>query len=207
MITGGKMATPRNQPGLSTRKVLESALLIGISLVLNEIAKFNSTWIYGGSVTLGSMVPLVMLSWRWGTRQGLFSAFVFSLLQMFLGMKNVMYGQNVLQMALIALLDYVLAYTVIGLAAAPRKLIRNDMIALGAGIVMVCALRFLCHFFSGWLIWNALWPNDKGLSGVAYSLLYNGGYMLPETLIALVIALLLFVPLKGFWLGEDIAAA
>jgi len=99
--------------------------------VLNEIARFNSTWIYGGSVTLGSMIPLVMLCWRWGTRQGLFSAFVFSLLQLFLGMKNVMYGRNVLQMALIALLDYVLAYTVIGLAAAPRRIIKNELVALG----------------------------------------------------------------------------
>ncbi|HOQ64304.1 MAG TPA: energy-coupled thiamine transporter ThiT, partial [Clostridia bacterium] len=78
------MKTCKNRPALATRKVLESALLIGVSLVLNEIARFNSTWIYGGSVTLGSMIPLVMLCWRWGTRQGLFSAFVFSLLQLFL---------------------------------------------------------------------------------------------------------------------------
>ncbi len=197
------MKTCKNRPALATRKVLESALLIGVSLVLNEIARFNSTWIYGGSVTLGSMIPLVMLCWRWGTRQGLFSAFVFSLLQLFLGMKNVMYGRNVLQMALIALLDYVLAYTVIGLAAAPRRIIKNELVALGAGIVMVCALRFLCHFISGWLIWNALWPNDKGLSGMVYSLLYNGGYMLPETLIALVIGILLFMPLRRFWPGAD----
>jgi thiamine transporter len=197
------MKTCKNRPALATRKVLESALLIGVSLVLNEIARFNSTWIYGGSVTLGSMIPLVMLCWRWGTRQGLFSAFVFSLLQLFLGMKNVMYGRNVLQMALIALLDYVLAYTVIGLAAAPRRIIKNELVALGAGIVMVCALRFLCHFISGWLIWNALWPNDKGLSGMVYSMLYNGGYMLPETLIALVIGILLFMPLRRFWLGAD----
>ena len=197
------MKTCKNRPALATRKVLESALLIGVSLVLNEIARFNSTWIYGGSVTVGSMIPLVMLCWRWGTRQGLFSAFVFSLLQLFLGMKNVMYGRNVLQMALIALLDYVLAYTVIGLAAAPRRIIKNELVALGAGIVMVCALRFLCHFISGWLIWNALWPNDKGLSGMVYSLLYNGGYMLPETLIALVIGILLFMPLRRFWLGAD----
>ena len=197
------MKTCKNRPALATRKVLESALLIGVSLVLNEIARFNSTWIYGGSVTLGSMIPLVMLCWRWGTRQGLFSAFVFSVLQMFLGMKNVMYGRNVLQMALIALLDYVLAYTVIGLAAAPRRIIKNELVALGAGIVVVCALRFLCHFISGWLIWNALWPNDKGLSGMVYSLLYNGGYMLPETLIALVIGILLFMPLRRFWLGAD----
>lgn len=198
------MTNSRNQSALSTGMMLESAILVGIALVLNEVAKFNSTWIYGGSVTLGSIIPLVMIAWRWGTRQGLFSALVFSLLQMFLGFKNVMYGQNFLQMALIALLDYILAFTVIGLAAVFRSRVKNKMLALGAGVVLVCALRFLCHFLSGWLIWDALWPNDKGLSGIYYSLLYNGGYMLPETLIALVIALALFVPLRRYWLAEDL---
>ena len=199
------MKTCKNRPALATRKVLESALLIGVSLVLNEIARFNSTWIYGGSVTLGSMIPLVMLCWRWGTRQGLLSALVFSLLQMFLGFKNVMYGQNALQMIFIALLDYIVAYTVIGLAGVFRNTFKNKMLALRAGVVLVCALRFLCHFISGWLIWDALWPNDKGLSGAIYSLIYNGGYLLPDVLIALALGLLLFLPLKEFWLGEDLA--
>ncbi|NLW20903.1 MAG: energy-coupled thiamine transporter ThiT [Clostridiales bacterium] len=199
--------TTRNSASLGTRKMLESAILIGIALVLNEFAKFNSTWIYGGSVTLGSIIPLVLISWRWGTRQGLFSALVFSILQMFLGLKNVMYGQNALQMIFIALLDYIVAFTVIGLAGIFRKRLINKLLALGLGVVLVCVLRFLCHFISGWLIWDALWPNDKGLSGMAYSLLYNGGYMLPETLIALAISLLLYVPLKRYWLGEDLVKA
>jgi len=187
--------------------MLESAILIGIAMVLSEFAKFSSTWLFGGSVTLGSIVPLVLISWRWGTRQGLFSAFVFSLLQMFVGFKNVTYGQTVFQMVLIALLDYVVAFTVVGLAAVFRKAAKNQLVALGGGILLVSALRFLCHFVSGWMIWDALWPNDKGLSGAAYSLIYNGGYMLPETLVALVIALLLFVPLRRYWLGEDLTEA
>lgn len=200
------MSTARTSSSLTTRRMLESAILIGIALVLNEFAKFSSTWIYGGSVTLGSIIPLVLISWRWGTRQGLFSALVFSLLQMFLGFKNVMYGQTVFQMVFIALLDYIVAYTVIGLAAVLRRPLKNDFLALGAGVVLVCALRFLCHFVSGWLIWDALWPNEQGLSGLVYSLAYNGGYMLPETLIAVAIALALFVPLKKYWLGEDLPA-
>ena len=196
--------TQRSQSSLATRKMLESAILIGVSLVLNEFATFKAPWAFGGSVTLGSILPLVLIAWRWGTAQGLFSAFVFALLQMFIGFKNVTYGQNVLQMFFIAFLDYVLAYTVIGLAAVFKDRVKNHLVALGGGILLVCALRFLCHFLSGWLIWDALWPNDKGLSGIYYSLLYNGGYMLPETLIALVIALALFVPLRRYWLAEDL---
>lgn len=190
--------------GFSTRKMLESAILIGISLVLNEFVTFKAPWAFGGSVTLGSILPLVLISWRWGIRQGLFSAFVFSLLQMFIGFKNVTYGQNVLQMFFIAFLDYILAYTVVGFAGILKNRLKNHLLALGGGIVQVCLLRFICHFFSGWLIWDALWPNAEGLYGAVYSLIYNGGYMLPETLISLVIGLLLFLPLKRFWLGEDL---
>ncbi|NLM86964.1 MAG: energy-coupled thiamine transporter ThiT [Clostridiales bacterium] len=199
--------TQRSQSSLATRKMLESAILIGVSLVLNEFATFKAPWAFGGSVTLGSILPLVLIAWRWGTAQGLFSAFVFALLQMFIGFMNVTYGQNVLQMFFIAFLDYVLAYTVIGLAAVFKDRLKNHLVALGGGILLVCALRFLCHFASGWLIWDALWPNEQGLAAPLYSLIYNGGYMLPETLIALVIGLLLFMPLKRFWLGEDIRGA
>jgi len=199
--------TQRSQSSLATRKMLESAILIGVSLVLNEFVTFKAPWAFGGSVTLGSILPLVLIAWRWGTAQGLFSAFVFALLQMFIGFKNVTYGQNVLQMFFIAFLDYVLAYTVIGLAAVFKDRVKNHLVALGGGILLVCALRFLCHFASGWLIWDALWPNEQGLAAPLYSLIYNGGYMLPETLIALVIGLLLFMPLKRFWLGEDIRGA
>ena len=196
-----------SQSSLASRKMLESAILIGVSLVLNEFATFKAPWAFGGSVTLGSILPLVLIAWRWGTAQGLFSAFVFALLQMFIGFMNVTYGQNVLQMFFIAFLDYVLAYTVIGLAAVFKDRVKNHLVALGGGILLVCALRFLCHFASGWLIWDALWPNEQGLAAPLYSLIYNGGYMLPETLIALVIGLLLFMPLKRFWLGEDIRGA
>jgi thiamine transporter len=197
--------TSVSRVSLTTRRLVESAILIGISLLLNEFATFKAPWAFGGSVTLGSMVPLVLISWRWGIGQGVFNALVFSLLQMFIGIKNVTYGQTVFQMVSIALLDYVVAYSVIGLGGIFRKIIRNPLLALTCGIVLVCALRFVCHFFSGWMIWDALWPNEQGLAAPLYSLIYNGGYMLPETLIALLVAALSFAPLKRFWLGEDLA--
>ncbi len=190
---------------LTTRRMVESAILIAIATVLNEFAAFKAPWAFGGSVTLGSMLPLVLISWRWGTLQGLFSAFIFALLQLIMGFNNVAYGQNVFQMVAIALLDYILAYTAYGLARVFRGRLKSDIAALASGIVLVGALRFICHFLSGWMIWDALWPNDQGLSGAVYSLIYNGGYILPDVFIALVAGLLLFAPMKRFWLGEDIA--
>ncbi|NLD34073.1 MAG: energy-coupled thiamine transporter ThiT [Clostridiales bacterium] len=199
------MTTANRRTDMTTRMLVESAVLIGIATVLNEFIAFKAPWAFGGSVTLGSMLPLVLISWRWGTRQGLFSAFVFALLQMMIGFSNVTYGQNITQMVGIALLDYVLAYTSYGLARVFRGKIKNDAVALGAGIVLVGALRFVCHFLSGWMIWDALWPNEHGLSGAVYSLIYNGGYIVPDVFIAVVAGLLLFVPMRRYWLGEDVA--
>lgn len=189
---------------ITTQRLLESAIMIGIATVINEFITFKAPWAFGGSVTLGSMIPLVLITWRWGSRQGLFTALVFAIMQMIIGVKNVAYGQNAFQVVAIALLDYIVAYTVIGLSGLFKNRVKNQPLALGAGILLACILRFLCHFVSGWLIWDALWPNSEGLSGAVYSLVYNGGYMLPETGIAVFIGLLLFVPLKRFWLGEDI---
>lgn len=189
---------------LTIRMMVESAILIGIATVLNEFIKMDAPWAFGGSITLGSMLPLILIAWRWGTRQGLFSSLVFALMQLLIGVKNVSYGQTALQMLAIAFLDYIIAYSVYGLGGIFKDRISNKMAALASGIVLVGVLRFICHFVSGWMIWDALWPNDKGLSGAVYSLIYNGGYMLPEVLVALAAGLLLFVPLKKYWLGEDL---
>jgi len=197
------MSAPRRQ--LAIRKLVESAIFIGIATVLNEFIKVDAPWAFGGSITLGSMLPLVLVAWRWGIRQGLFSAFVFSLIQLLLGIRNVTYGQNAFQMLAIALLDYIVAYSAYSLGGLLKHRMNSKPLALALGIVLAGALRFLCHFASGWMIWNALWPNEQGLPGAMYSLIYNGGYMLPEVIVAVAIGLLLYAPLKKYWLGEDIA--
>lgn len=201
------MTTTAKSAGRTTRMLVESAILIAIATVLNEFVAFKAPWAFGGSVTLGSMLPLVLISWRWGLRQGLFSAFIFALLQMMIGFSNVTYGRTLFQMIGIALLDYVLAYTAYGLAGIFRGRVKNNLAALAAGIVLVGALRFVCSFLSGWMIWDALWPNEQGLSGALYSLIYNGGYILPDVFIAATAGLLLFAPMKRYWLGLDIAGA
>lgn len=189
---------------LTTRRMVESAILIAIGTVLSVLS-FQGPWALGGSITICSMLPLVFIAWRHGTRWGLFSAFVYALLQMFLGLKNVGYGRNPGEMLLIALLDYVLAFTAIGLSAMFKGRVKDNRLAVVLGIVVTFALRFLCHFLSGWLIWEALWPNELGYAAPMWSLLYNGSYMLPETLITAVVAFASFGPLKRYWLGEDLA--
>lgn len=191
---------------LTTRRMVESAILIAIGTVLS-ILSFQGPWALGGSITICSMLPLVFIAQRHGSKWGVFSAFIYALLQMMLGFKNVGYGRNILEMVLIALLDYILAFSVIGLAGVFNKRFSQHRTALMVGIAVTFFARFLFHFVSGWLIWEALWPNELAWSSPLWSLVYNGSYMLPETLITLLVAWISYTPMKRYWLGEDLGRA
>ena len=170
----------------TTRRLVESALMIAVGTVLS-VLKVDSLWAFGGGLTIGSMVPLVLISHRWGIKWGTFTAFVYSLLQLILGMDNIQYATSVGMAIAILLLDYVIAYTVIGLAA----MFGSSRPGIIGGVVVTLGIRFLCHFLSGWMIWDALFPNELGMTSAVYSLWYNGSYMLPEILITAVLACIL----------------
>ncbi len=181
---------------IDTKRLAESALMIAIGTVLSLI-KLDMP--FGGGVTLCSMLPLVMISHRYGWKWGTFTAFVYSLLQLLLGIDNVQYATSVGMAIAIILLDYVIAYTVIGIASVFDGTMKNGRASLAAGIVVTFMARLACHFVSGWLIWDALWPNELGLAAPVYSFYYNGTYMLAETLITCVLALLLYKPLGRYF--------
>ena len=170
----------------TTRRLVESAQMIAVGTVLS-VLKVDSLWAFGGGLTIGSMVPLVLISHRWGIKWGTFTAFVYSLLQLILGMDNIQYATSVGMAIAIILLDYVIAYTVIGLAA----MFGSSRPGIIGGVVVTLGIRFLCHFLSGWMIWDALFPNELGMASAVYSLWYNGSYMLPEILITAVLACIL----------------
>lgn len=189
--------------GYKLRRLTESAILLAIATVLS-LFQFTGPWVLGGSLTVCSMLPIVMIAHRYGTRWGVLSAFTFSMLQLLLGLKNVQYAPDAMTAAAIIVLDYVLAFSVLGFAASFNPLIRNRRVAIVVGIAVTFFGRFLCHFISGVLIWEVLWPNALGWAPMVWSLAYNGSYMLPEAIITGVVAFLLYHPLQKFWLGEDL---
>lgn len=192
--------------GKSTRRLVESAVMIAIGTVLSMFP-FSAPWAFGGGVTICSMLPLVIIAHRYGTKWGLFTAFVYSVLQLILGVSNVQFaaGYGFVLAVGVLLLDYILAFTVIGLSACFNGVIKNHLASIVVGIVFTFALRFVCHFLSGWIIWGVITPNEMGLVAPLYSLIYNGGYMLPETIITALVAVLTYKPLKRYWLAEDLA--
>ena len=105
-------------------------------------------------------------------------------------------------------LDYLLAFTVLGLAGILRHKIQNDPLAFTLGCLIAMLARYIASILSGWLLWAqfmevsymqelvaAFFPTLGSLTGnqlaVIYSICYNGSYMIPEILITCVAAFLL----------------
>ena len=175
------------------RILVECAMLIAIGTVLANIKLF--TMPNGGSITLVSMLPLILVSYRHGVRWGIFTGFVNSLLQMMLGWWAPPAGTFLAFFGMI-LLDYVLAFTALGLAEFFAKPFGGSRKPLGAamGVVAVCFIRFCCAFLSGFLIWGSIAAD--GMGAVLYSLQYNLSYLLPETVLttAVMVALVRCAP-------------
>ena len=173
-----------------TFRLVFSALMVAIGTVLS-LFSFSGFWVYGGSVTFCSMLPLVIVSYRYGWKWGVFTSLVYGLVQMVLGMQNVVYGPNWYTVLAIALLDYIVAFGVIGFSSVFDGHVKNESLGLVLGVALAMLLRLLCHFISGWVIWDAMWPNEMGLASPVYSILYNGSFMLPEAIITAVVAVIL----------------
>lgn len=145
----------------------EAGIMIAAAQLLSYIALFKAP--YGGTVTAGCMLPIVLLAVRRGPGWGFGAGLVFGILQQFLG--GTFYTIPSL------FLDYLLAYAVLGVAAFFGKL----PLGLVWGGFAAGFCRFFVHFLAGIILWASYAP--EGMPAALYSLLYNGGYMLPETII------------------------
>ncbi len=173
------------------RTLCECALMIALAVGLSYIVLIRMP--FDGTVTAFSMLPICLISVRHGIKWGLGSAFCYSWFQI---LQGGVFGYGLTPGMLIAslFLDYILAFTVLGLAGLFR---RKGIPGMVCGIVMVCVLRFLVHFVSGVVLWanyeqfmafGVEWINRP----VLYSICYNGAYMLPETVLTVIGAVLLF---------------
>ena len=178
-----------------TKILVEGAVMVALATVLSYIRIFRLPW--GGSITLLSMLPIVLFSIRRGLGAGLTVSFVFSLVQFTQGVVDGIFGWGLTPGMLIAciLLDYIMAFTVLGLAGIFRK---KGFAGWIGGIALAVVLRFVCHFLSGVVVWKSfgeLWNGFSTDNTFLYSFLYNGSYMLPELIFTLIGAIaLLKVP-------------
>lgn len=174
-----------------TRALVESAVMVALSAVLSMIKVWEMP--LGGSITLLSMLPVMLISIRHGIGWGLGAGFVYSFTQILTGG---VFGWGLTPAVLIGalLLDYMLAFTVLGVAGIFSK---KGSAGILCGVTLSCVLRFLCHFLSGVILWTnfekfELFGNIIAGNPYLYSLCYNGFYMLPETVITLIGAFIIF---------------
>ena len=157
----------------------ESAVMIAFATVLSIVKIVDMP--YGGSVTACSMLPLLIIAYRYGTKWGLLTSFTYGVIQMFLGMDNLSYATSFWAAIAIILLDYFVAFVVLGLGGLFRKITKTQGQALCAASVVTGFLRYLCHTISGCTVWAGMALPTK--DALIYSLSYNLTYMLPEIIV------------------------
>ena len=177
-----------------TRALTEGAILVALATALSYVKFFELP--NGGSVCIG-MVPILIYCIRWGWKDGFLATFAMGLLQLIF---DGAYAWGPWSM----LLDYLLAYGVLGVAGFFWK--RKS--GLFTGTVVACICRFIIHFISGITIYAIVAPtelfNMTFTSPWMYSLAYNGSYMAIDMALCLVVFGLLYKPLKRYFLGADI---
>lgn len=166
----------------NVKRLVVSAMFIAISIALNELLKFDLTFIQGGSVTAFSMVPLALIGWTWGAKWGFTCGAIMGIMDMLIGgLANFSWVSGILAYMTLILFDYVIAYGCAGLVGITRNKIKNPTIAIGLGAGIACFLRFICHFLTGVTIWADYSENITAV--IIGSITYNGAYMLPELII------------------------
>ncbi len=177
-------------------KLCESAIMIALATVLSLL---QIEWPYGGSITVCSMLPVLVIGYRYTPAWGFLTGIVYGLIQMVFGLSNFSYATSWVAVITILFLDYLIAYGVVGVSGFFKK-IKNQALGLGLAALTAGALRFVCHFLSGITVWAGFAPDSDT---VLYSLTYNGAYMLPETVILIIGAVIvgLLIDLRSSKLG------
>jgi thiamine transporter len=158
--------------------MLKCSMLIAISVILGKI--FALKMPYGGSINL-SPIPIIISSFMFGLSWGVYTGFTYSIVKIILGFRTPPIT-NLLSTIAVFFLDYVIPYTSLGFSSIFKV---KGKTAVYLGIISVMIIRLLSTTISGIIIWgNLLWPD---LNIIAYSLIYNSIYILPETILSLAI--------------------
>ena len=162
----------RGANSLSRRTLAQVAMAVALAMVLHQLKIYRLP--QGGSITAGSMVPLLLVAWAYGPWAGMLAGLVF-------GMMTLMIGGYVVHPAQ-GILDYPLAYIALGVAGFFPKH------QFFGGAMGLCG-RFFCHFLAGIVFFSQYaWV---GWSPWIYSLALNGLFIFLEGGLCLLIVRLL----------------
>ena len=176
LIGGGILyAMTRKQKGWSIRMIANAALCIALAFLLSYIRLYRMP--LGGSVTPASMLPLFLFAYAYGVVPGLTAGLAYGVFQF-------IQGGYVLSPVQV-ILEYPLAFALLGLAGVAHG--SDSLLRFLGGAALGAFGRFFCAFLAGVVFWGK--PEDYAGSVVLYSIVYNGAYMLPDTLLCMAVAL------------------
>ncbi len=217
-----------------TNKMVISAMMVALGTILSLFKLYELP--FGGTVTVASMVPVVLVAYIYGTKWGLFTSFIYSLLQLVCGIATGIVSrmflpgdeQMVFSVAIsICIFDYVLAYLALGFGGIFKNKLKHKSAEIALGVVVALSLRWVMHIISGYIFYGAwaewFFADSTGLAQIGfmkgfcswvmanmsgkglalfYSVVYNGAYMLPEIIITVLLAPLVYGALKRGNLAE-----
>ena len=163
-----------------SRAVAYAGVCVAMSFALSYIKLWDMP--AGGSITLVSLLPLMLYSYIFGVKRGVFVGFIYGILQSVQDPWIIHPAQF--------FLDYPIAFACVGFAGLfkrlPLKKLPQVKFALGA--VLAGVFRFVCHVLSGAFAFEAY---AEGQNALAYSLVYNLYVFIDATLVIVVGVLLL----------------
>lgn len=187
----------------NTKKLVESAILIAIATILSMIKIIDFPW--GGGITIFAMLPMIMLSYKYGMKWGFVCASAFALIQLAIGVATNSFGLELLPLIIMLILDYIVAYMALALGGAFRNKFKSALPALICGAIVAVCGRYIVHMISGaifygsyaeWFfkesgfnttIGQAIMDTVSGATlGIVYSIILNGITMVCELAITIV---------------------
>ncbi|GAB3064279.1 energy-coupled thiamine transporter ThiT [Virgibacillus ainsalahensis] len=179
---------------MSSRKILfliEVAIFSALALLLDIIPGLSfKIWAMGGSVSF-AMIPIFIVAFRWGLKGGLLSGFLWGILQVAVGTGYILHPVQ-------GLIDYGLAFTVLGLSGIFANQIQEAVKGgrtkaylsyITGGVLLGTTLRFTAHYIAGIVFFGSA---VEGQPAWLYSLLYNTSYMFPSFILCTLIVFFLF---------------
>lgn len=156
----------------NARMITHIAIALALSTILNifKIYRFPQ----GGSLTLGCMVPILIIAFAYGKEVGFLTGFLYGLINLLTDP----YIIHPIQM----LFDYPLPSMAMGLAGYFRN-------KKSLGVFIAFFAKFLCHFISGVVFFGQYAPANMG--SVLYSIIVNLPLVAGEMIICMVILRLL----------------
>lgn len=203
----------------TTQRLVKTSILLAIATVLSVVKLFSMP--FGGTITPASMMPVILIAYIYGTKWGLFSAFIYGILQMITGMNVVsaMFLPGESQMViwhavLVCVIDYILAYMMLGFGGVFKNKIKNQSLSIALGTFVSMLLTYIMHIVSGYIFYGA-WAEwfftqdgfysfgktivesfSGNLLSLIYSVIYNGLYMVPEIIITVLLTPFVYAVLK-----------